>query len=189
LPTILAALIDVKIVVMKLFTSFNLNFFKKVFGRASKPNAAIASQQAGNQAIGGFWLYATPVHLVLQRDTFSLAAPVPLPLENDEIAALTNTLNNHFGPDDMQFFWHETQWFLRLEHNPNIQTSAPEYALNKDINAFLPTGAGAMRWAKFQNEVQMLLFEHPVNIVRESKRLPAVNSIWCYGGGQLAQIK
>lgn len=183
------ALIDVKIVYMKLLTSLRLNFFsnlfKKLFGQTSKPNAAIASQQAGNQATSGFWLYAAPVHLVLQRDTFSLAAPVPLPLENDEIAALTSALNSHFGADDMQFFWHENQWFLRLENNPNIQTSAPEKALNKDINAFLPTGTGAMHWAKFQNEVQMLLFEHPVNIARESKRLPVVNSIWCDGGGQL----
>ncbi len=167
----------------------NFNFFKKLFGPAVRPNAAIASQQAGHQAIGGFWLYAAPVHLVLQRDTFSLAAPVPLPLQSEESDALTSALNQHFSVDGMQFFWHENQWFLRLENNPNIQTSSQENALNKDINAFLPTGAGATRWAKFQNEVQMLLFDHPVNLARESKGLPAINSLWCDGGGQLAQHK
>jgi hypothetical protein len=31
----------------------------------------------------------------------------------------------------------------------------------------------------------MLLFAHPVNQARESKNLPAINSIWCYGGGLL----
>jgi hypothetical protein len=31
----------------------------------------------------------------------------------------------------------------------------------------------------------MLLFEHPINQAREAKRLPAINSIWCYGGGQI----
>ena len=61
--------------------------------------------------------------------------------------------------------------------------------INKDINAFLPTGDGAMQWAKFQNEIQMLLFDHPVNLAREAKQLPAVNSIWCYGLGFIENTK
>ena len=79
---------------------------KKLFS-SKKPNAAIAWQQAGNQAERAFWLYAAPVHLVLQRDSFSLAEPVPQPLESDEIELLTNALNQHFSEDKMQFFWHE----------------------------------------------------------------------------------
>jgi hypothetical protein len=157
-----------------------LAFLKKLF-LPKIPNAAKAWQQAGNETGSAFWLYAAPVHLLLQRDSFSLAAPAPLPLAHDEIDALTTTLNKHFRADTMQFFWHENLWFLRLEADPNIQTTAPEAALNKDISAFLPTGEGAMQWAKFSNEIQMLLFEHPVNLARETKRLPAINSIWCYG--------
>lgn len=159
-------------------------FLKKIFS-PQKLNAAKAWQAAGNDASGGYWLYATPVHLVLQRDSFSLAAPVPLPLQHDEIEALTSALNKHFEADNMLFFWHETQWFLSLEHNPNIQTHVPESAVNKDINAFLPSGEGASKWAAFTNELQMLLFAHPVNQAREARGLPAVNSIWCYGGGQV----
>jgi hypothetical protein len=161
-----------------------LAFFKSLF-QLKKPNAAIAWQQAGNETDGAFWLYAAPVFLVLQRDSFSLAEPVPLPLENDEIDALTAALNKHFQADDLQFFWHENLWFLRLEQNPNIQTTAPEAAINKDVSAFLPTGEGAIKWASFSNEIQMLLFEHPINLAREAKRLPIVNSVWCYGLGQI----
>lgn len=164
---------------MKLFHLLRRFFLKK----PTKPNAAVAWQQAGNQTLGGYWMYATPVHLVLQRDTFSLAEPVPLPLENDEVTVLTNVLNTHFKEDGMQFFWHENKWFLRLEADPNITTVAPESAVNKDINDYLPKGEGAIRWAKFQNELQMLLFAHSVNQIREAKRLPTVNSIWFDGGG------
>jgi hypothetical protein len=153
---------------------------KKLFS-SKKPNAALAWQQAGNQAGEAFWLYAVPVHLVLQRDSFSLAGPVPLPLEIAEINALTAALNKHFSDDKMQFFWHEKQWFFRLENNPNIQTTAPEAALNKDISAYLPIGEGAMQWAKLTNEIQMLLFAHPVNTTREANKLPVINSLWCYG--------
>lgn len=161
-----------------------LSFFKNLF-KPTSANAAQAWQQAGNHAGSAYWLYAAPVHLVLQRDSFSLAAPAPLPLERAEIDALTAALNKHFEADDLKFFWHEKQWFLRLENNPNIQTSAPEAALNKDISAFLPTGEGAIKWAQFTNEIQMLLFEHPINQAREAKRLPVINSIWCHAGGQV----
>lgn len=174
--------IDAKIAGMKLLSSFFFNVFKKLATQTQKPNAAVAWQQAGNQATSGYWMYAAPVHLVLQRDTFSLVAPVPLPLEADEVEALTGALNQHFTADGMQFFWHENRWFLRLDVNPNIATSSSECALNKDINTFLPTGEGALRWAKFQNELQMLLFEHPVNVARERNHLPAINSIWFDGG-------
>ena len=160
-------------------------FLQKLF-QSREPNAALAWQQAGNRVGSAYWLYAAPVHLVLQRDSFSLAAPAPLLLENDEATALTSDFNQHFASDGMQFFWYETIWFLSLQSNPHIETTAPETALNKDISTYLPTGTGAIQWAAFQNELQMLLFEHPVNQAREAKRLPVINSIWCYGGGQLA---
>ena len=167
-----------------------LTFLKTLF-QPKPSNAALAwrliQNKAGNDASSGYWLYAAPVHLVLQRDSFSLAAPVPLPLENDECVALTAALNQHFSQDaaanKVQFFWHDSMWFLRLDSNPNIQTTAPQAALNKDVSAYLPTGDGAMQWAKFSNEMQMLLFEHPVNQAREAKNLPEINSVWCYGGG------
>ena len=161
-----------------------LTFIKNLFS-AQKPNAALAWQLAGNNAGSAYWLYAAPVHLVLQRDSFSLAAPVPLLLESNESDVLTSALNKHFEADGLMFFWHQNTWFLSLKTNPNIQTTAPQSVINKDINAFLPRGEGAMQWAKFQNEIQMLLFDHPINLARETKCLPAINSIWCYGLGTI----
>ena len=165
-----------------------LSFIKKLF-QPKLIHAALAWQQLGNDTQGAYWLYAAPVHLVLQRDTFSLAAPVPLPLELEEIDALTSALNKHFILDGMRFFWHENQWFLSLASNPDIHTHPPENAVNKDVDAFLPTGEGAIKWASFTNELQMLLFAHAVNQVREAKGLPVINSIWCYGGGQVGATK
>ena len=159
-----------------------LTFIKNLFS-PQKLNAALAWQQAGNNAGSAYWLYAAPVHLVLQRDSFSLAAPAPLLLESNESDVLTSALNKHFEADGLMFFWHQTKWFLSLKTNPNIQTTPPQTVINKDISTFLPTGGGAMQWAKFQNEIQMLLFAHPVNLARETNKLPAVNSIWCYGLG------
>jgi hypothetical protein len=167
------------------------SFFKNLF-KPKLINAALAWQQLGKQPDSAYWLYAAPVHLALQRDTFSLAGL--LTLAPEESAALTAALNKHFSfddksPDNKMFFWHENQWFLRVNNNPNITTHTPQAALNKAVQAYLPAGEGAMQWAAFTNEVQMLLFEHPVNQAREAKGLPTVNSIWCYVGGQMEQVK
>lgn len=164
-----------------------LKFFKSLF-LPKTPNAALVWQQAGNvttnENSNAFWMFALPVHLILQRDTFSLAEPAPLLLEKSESDALTLMLNMHFESQGYTFFWHENNWLLRLDSNPQIDSKAPQLVVNKDIRAFLPTGAGAKNWASFINEVQMLLFEHPVNIAREIAKKPVVNSVWCYGLGQ-----
>lgn len=165
-----------------------LAFIKKLL-LGQKPNAAKAWHASGQDAGKAYWLYAAPVHLALQRDSFTLIEPVPLLLEMSEIELLTSTLNRHFLSDGKQFFWFENTWFLRLEQNPQIETFAPELVVNKDINPFMPKGIGAMAWAKFQNELQMLLFEHSVNARREAMHLPIINSVWCYGGGQLLDGK
>ena len=164
------------------------NLFQPKQANAAMAWASIqnkAGKQASNQDKLAYWLYASPVHLVLQRDTFSLAAPVPLSLDIDEVDALKAALNQHFASDGLAFIWHKNTWFLSLPTHPQISTTAPQAAINKDISAYLPTGEGAINWASFTNEIQMLLFEHPVNLTREAKRLPVINSIWCYGGGQI----
>ena len=165
-----------------------LAFLKDLF-QPKQANAAMAwgsiQKKAGNQVGDSYWLYAMPVHFVLQRDTFSLAAPAPLSLDADEVNTLTASLNQHFAGDGLAFIWDKNSWFLSLQANPHIKTTAPQAAINKDISAYLPTGVGATKWASFQNELQMLLFEHPVNLTRETKGLPVINSIWCYGLGQI----
>ena len=173
-----------------------LAFFKNIF-QPKQENAAMAwaliqnkaGKQVSNQDKLAYWLYAAPVHLVLQRDTFSLAAPVPLSIDADEVDALTSALNQHFINDGLAFIWHKNTWFLSLPTNPHISTTAPQAAINKDISAYLPTGESAIKWASFINEIQMLLFEHPINVAREAKTLPSINSIWCYGLGQIKASK
>ncbi|NOT14080.1 MAG: hypothetical protein HOP21_00620 [Methylotenera sp.] len=149
-----------------------------------KLNAAQLWQQLGREAGSAYWFVAYPVHLVLQRDTFSLASPVPLQVEAAEAIALTDALNTHFNEDGVEFFWQDEYWFLKLKAHPNIHNFSPQQALNQDISRFLPTGAGARAWAAFQNEVQMLLFTHAVNQARDVRHLPIINSIWCDNGGQ-----
>lgn len=133
-------------------------------------------------------IFAEPVHLLLQRDSFCLSGPVPLPLSLDESTSLIASLNQHFHADGLEFILtNSSRWYLRLDRRPEISTSHPMLAINRDINAFLPKGKEAGKWRQLINEIQMLLFSHPVNQSRELADLPLCNSLWFWGEGQLPE--
>ncbi|MGZ8258449.1 MAG: hypothetical protein ACXWTR_04665 [Methylotenera sp.] len=152
------------------------------------PIAAIAAAADGLEVGDAYWLRADPVHLVLQRDCFSLGEPIPLLVEPTHAAQLIASLNQHFGQDGLVFFIGKSgAWYLRFNKAPEIKTTLPSVAADKNIHQFLPQGVDAAKWIAMLNEVQMLLHEHPANVARESIGAVAVNSIWLSGGGVMPQ--
>ncbi len=151
--------------------------------RTSEPNAFKAWQAAGGGVHHPFWLYAVPVNLMLGRDSFFLSEPAPLELSQGDADSITKSLNEHFAKDGYHFYVQGERWFMGLDKDPQIRTTAVANLVNQNIADYLPKGEGALHWASLQNEVQMLLFSHPVNQAREAQGLPSVNSLWCYGLG------
>jgi hypothetical protein len=150
------------------------------------PTAALAWLGEGNDPAGGFWLHADPVNLQLQRDHFTLNAPVPLPLTETESNALLATLNGHFSEDGFVFHAAASgRWYLQVANASAISTSFPGEAVGRDIRGFLPAGAAAEHWRGVFNEIQMLLHEHPVNRAREETDILPVNSLWFSGSGTM----
>lgn len=148
-------------------------------------NAAQAWKEAEGDAQHAFWLYAAPVNLLLGRDSFFLSEPAPLAIESDDSIALVDSLNQHFANDGYHFYIQAGVWFLGMDADPEIKTIDVTDVVNKDISEHLPKGEGALAWATLQNEMQMLLFSHPVNQAREAQGQLAVNSLWCYGLGAI----
>ena len=148
------------------------------------PLAVIAVGADGLNAGDAYWLRADPVHLTMQRDSFSLSDPVPVPMRGEHAEHLVASLNQHFGQDGLTFvIGRSGAWYLRLNQAPQIKTDLPSVAVGKGIYQFMPQGATSAKWRAFLNEAQMLLHDHPVNMVRESAGEVAVNSIWLSGGG------
>jgi len=156
--------------------------------RPDYPIAPIAAQADGLTAGDAYWLRADPVHLLLQRDSFSLSEPAPLLVAHDHAEVLIAALNRHFGQDGMTFFIGRSgAWYVCLNKIPEIQTTLPSAALDRNIYQFMPQGADASAWVSYLNEIQMLLHDHPVNIQRESGHQAAINSVWFSGGGVMPQ--
>lgn len=148
------------------------------------PIAPIAAGADGLAVGDAYWLRADPVHLILQRDSFSLSEPVPLQAERKQAELIVASLNQHFSQDGLAFFiGNSGTWYLRLNQQPQIQTALPSVAVGRNVYQFMPQGVAAATWVSYLNEVQMLLHDHPVNVARESVGKVAINSIWLSGGG------
>ncbi len=144
------------------------------------PVAALTALVDGLPADTGTWLRADPVHLQMQRNrTLVLAAPA-LEVSAAEAAALTATLNAHFAAEAIAVTAAQpSRWYLAHAEAGTFATPA----LTTVAGRPLPRAALSGRWHRWLTECQMLLHEHPVNLAREQRGAPAINSLMLWGGG------
>lgn len=159
------------------------NHLCALFGMPCRPDAPIAPVSAAFDGLGeGCWLRADPVHLRLQRDQMILLPEVDV--GEDDAGTLCAALNAHFAGQGMEFFApHPQRWYVRIGGLPDIETVPLSLAAGRNVRGLLPGGAEAAHWHQVWNEIQMLLFAHPVNEAREARGELPVNSLWLWGGG------
>lgn len=147
------------------------------------PIAAIGLAAAGEETGSACWLRADPVHMRIERDRVVLSEisePDP-----DEARLLCEALAAHFGEAFAPRPLRPDAWIVRIAGELDISTTPLSLAAGQHIDPLLPAGGNARQWRILLNEVQMLLFDHPVNQAREARGEPAINSVWLWGGGRL----
>jgi hypothetical protein len=150
------------------------------------PVAPIAMLGTARPPEEHFWLRADPVHLQVNRDQLILTVPDSLSISDTEASSIVTALNDHFSGDHFSFVAAEPdRWFLRTPRPARIVTHSLSQVAGRDIDGFLPEGEDKLAWHKFFNEVQMALHDHPVNMERELRGAPPINSLWFSGGGIL----
>jgi hypothetical protein len=159
----------------------------QLFGIKPSPDFPLASiDYQENQT--SYFLYADPVYLSLQRDTFFLEKKLTDDFKQNEIEDLCDALNKAFKSDTQKFVLnHEGRLFIELTRRPQIKTTSIVHIKPQSINLFMPQGEEAMSWHAFMNEIQMFLFDHPINHERSKRGVLSANSIWFSGGGLLPQ--
>jgi hypothetical protein len=103
----------------------------------------------------------------------------------EESRQLCASLNEYFSGREMQFFApHPQRWYLRLNALPRIRTIPLPELYGRNIRRALPEGEDAAHWHQLFNEIQMLLYAHPVNDAREARGELPINSLWFWGEGK-----
>jgi hypothetical protein len=156
------------------------------FGVDALAIAPLTLQADGVPAGADYWMRADPVAISMQRDEMVIWGDIAL--SSDEASHLCASLNAHFAVDGLRFVApHPQRWYLQLQQAPVMETHPLPQVVGADMHAHLPYGADALRWHSVLNEIQMLFYEHAVNLAREQCGEPLVNGVWLWGGGKLTR--
>jgi hypothetical protein len=147
------------------------------------PLAPITLEADSGVAGDAYWMRADPVHLRVMRDHIVLTDNRALDLSPYEAEALATTIGQHFGDTLRPVPLHPQRWYVPFPHPPHLTTTPLSVATGCAIDTLQPQGDDAMRFRTLLNELQMLLFEHPVNQAREARGDLPANSLWLWGGG------
>ncbi len=149
------------------------------------PVAPWLARAAGIATGSAYWLCADPARFIVGASDIRLGGLVT-DLDAADADSLLSMLNAHFAADGLRFLAPSpARWFVRADAAPRIVTRPPEAALGAALFPYLAAGVDAGRWRRWQNELQMLLFEHAVNRRREANGRASVDSLWFWGGGTL----
>lgn len=148
------------------------------------PVAPLTAAVDGQATDSGWWLRADPVHLQLQRNNSRVLTAPALTVDSAEAAALTATLNEHFSPAGITFLAPDpVRWYICQPESVGVSTPLLSTVAGRSLPPMPMTGPRASHWHRILTEAQMILHEHPVNTERESRGMPAVNSVLFWGGG------
>jgi len=150
------------------------------------PDAAIAPVTLvadGMMPEDGYWLRADPVHLRLDRAQMILQTNVTPSLEEAQL--LCAHLNENFAGSGMSFFApHPQRWYVRVEDAPALQTYSVYQVEGRNSRSYMPQGAQTLKWNSLLNEMQMVLYGHPLHQAMEARGRVPINSLWLWGGGR-----
>lgn len=136
----------------------------------------------------GHWLCATPVFLEVGIEKILLHDLNASSLAGKEASALIEAFNQHFAEDGLSIEIDRSgYWFIRLPEHRVIHTQPLSMARGQSIYPLLPGGDQSAYWHGWMNEVQMLFFNHPVNIGREHRGEKPVNGLWLWGEGEIME--
>jgi hypothetical protein len=151
------------------------------------PAAALTRQLLAGDAGTAAWLCADPAWVEPDINGARLLACGQLQLDAADAAALAAPLLPLFEEQGMQLeLSAPDHWHLRLPPDLAVPVfPAPEQALGENLLQHLPQGAEGRRWRILQNDIQVLLHQHPLNARRRRAGQPPVNSLWLWGAGTL----
>lgn len=147
-----------------------------------------AAFETGTVAAPCAWL--RPCHWQLGMDHVTLLPPEQLVLTEAESRALLASVQPLLQEDGLTLdYARPDAWLAQGELLRGLTTwsmaRAAQQPLTREALALAPTPAQSAHLRRLQNELQMLLYTHPVNDAREQRRQPTVNALWIEGAGQL----
>jgi hypothetical protein len=88
--------------------------------------------------------------------------------------------------DGLQVTWHSAlMWHAQGPLLAELACASLDRVIGENVKAWMPDSPAARPLQRLQSEMQMLLYNHPVNNARDARRQITVNAFWLHGAGSL----
>ena len=156
------------------------------------PWAALDADRLGLCSLHGYdaWAWITPCHWEVHSHHVQMADPRHLALTPADADALRQSMHPYFAEDGITLFAHPLghaylRWLAHGAVFRDLPTASLDRVAGQSVGSWMPAQEQAKALRRLQNEMQMLLYTHPVNDARYGFKLPHVNSFWVSGTGTL----
>ena len=149
------------------------------------PWAAWHQAQQGHPSAGPqAWM--TPCHWQVGMDQVVMADPAHLHLTDQESQQLLQAMQPYLQEDGLQVTWHSALlWHAQGTMLADLPTASLDRVIGQNVKDWMPQHPAARPLQRLQSEMQMLLYNHPVNDAREARRQHTINAFWLHGAGRL----
>ncbi|MDR3371266.1 phosphoglycerate mutase [Rhodoferax sp.] len=153
-------------------------------GDGQFPWAARQAQRLGLDSAGSAWAFITLCHWQINTGHVTMSPLPQLPqAESDELRA---AMQPYFAEDGITLHAYEAGcWLAQADIFANLASASPDRVIGRNLQAWMPESKQAAPLRRLQNEMQMLLYTHPVNDARDAHGLAPINSVWFSGTGAL----
>jgi hypothetical protein len=155
------------------------------------PWAAWQAQASGIPvAPGQAWGLLSPCHWLMGRETLTLIDPDELQLNEVDARTLLDVLRPWFEEEGWTLAYAApTRWYAAHPSLSSLPTASLDRVIGRNPDVWMPDHPQARLIKRLQNEVQMLMYEHPLNEQRQAAGLLTLNSFWLSGTGQLPDLE
>lgn len=130
------------------------------------------------------WGLLSPGHWLMGRDHLTLLDPQALNLSEAQSRSLFDAVKPLFETDGWDLIWGGcNRWYASHASLQDLPTASLDRVIGRNPDVWLTGHPQARLVRRLQSEVQMLLYQHPINDEREAAGLSSVNSFWLSGCG------
>jgi len=155
---------------------------------AARAAAARGLDAAGHEASQG-WAFISLCNWHVSNGQVTLGDPAHLQIDEATDATLFQAMQSFFAEDGIALHPYKPgQWLAQSALFVDLPTASLDRVIGRNIDPWLvgshttlPLSSAAQLLRRLQNEMQMLLYTHPVN---DARRL-TINSFWVHGTGAL----
>ena len=141
----------------------------------SAPQILGAKPSLGKEAI------MTPCHWQVGMNEVTLLEPQELALNEQESKQLLSAIQPYFAEDGLQVVYESPLvWRVTGDLLDGLPLASIDRVVGQNIKPWMPEHQRAKTLQRLQSEMQMLLYQHPVNDERSLKGRWTVNSFWLH---------